>query len=65
MFWENPGSFLPIIAGIAVFFLIFLSVNALVIDRLPWHHRNKRGWLTNIALAVSAAAGVATIMYFA
>ena len=63
MFWEGGGSAYvwPVLVGVFAFFLVFGCIQSFIIDRLfPW---SRRRVITSIALLVSAAAGVGTVMY--
>lgn len=65
MMWEGAmsGVFFPIIVGVVFFFAMFLTIDKFIVKKyFDWH---ARGTPTNIALAVSAAAGIALIMYMA
>jgi len=62
-FWESMSgaAMFPIIAGIVVFFVVFLILQLQVVERVttlfgPW-----RGRASYLAMAVSALAGIATI----
>ena len=46
------------IAGVVVFFVVFLLSEKLIAQRLPW---NKQGTITNVLLGVSAIAAFATM----
>lgn len=61
-FWNavSTAEFLPVIAGIAVFFAVFLVLNA--VCRRMWGNWGRRAALhTNISLALAALAGVFTV----
>ena len=65
MMWEGAmsGAFFPIIVGVIFFFAMFLAIDKFIVKKyFGWR---SRGTVTNIALAVSAAAGIALIMYMA
>lgn len=65
MMWEGimSGAFFPIIVGVVFFFAMFLTIDRFIVKKyFGWR---ERGTLTAIALAVSAAAGIALIMYMA
>ena len=57
------GTFVPIIVGVVFFFAMFLTIDKFIVKKyFGWHAADT---VTNIALAVSAAAGIALIMYMA
>lgn len=61
--WEGlmSGSFFPIIVGVVVFFIVILSLNRFVIERVRgWRYKS---WPINVALAVSAVAGIAVVRF--
>jgi hypothetical protein len=63
--WEGfmSGSFFPIIVGVIVFFAVFLAANRFIVERYwGW---NSRDVPTYVALAISAAIGIATIFFMA
>lgn len=65
MMWEGvmSGTFFPIIVGVVFFFAMFLTIDKFIVKKyFGWR---SRGTLTAISLAVSAAAGIALIMYMA
>jgi hypothetical protein len=65
MMWEGimSGTFFPIIVGVVFFFAVLLTIDKFIVKKyFDWH---SRGTPTNIALAVSAAAGIALIIYMA
>lgn len=65
MMWEGAmsGAFFPIIVGVVFFFVVFLTIDKFIVKKyFGWR---SRGTPTNMALAVSAAAGIALIMYMA
>jgi hypothetical protein len=59
-FWEmmSSGEFIPVIAGVLVFFAVFLIANRVLVGRSSW---NTPAWKTNLALTLGAMAGVFTI----
>lgn len=58
-FWEmmSSGEFIPVIAGVIVFFVVFLAANRLIVGN-NWR---APAWKTNLALVLGAMAGVFTI----
>jgi hypothetical protein len=58
-FWEGDGAamLVPVGLGVIVFFVVFLTLNALVVERYTGWNSKYRSYGAYSALAVSALAG--------
>jgi len=60
-FWEgvSTGALFPIMVGVVIFFAVFLTANAAIVERyFSW---NNRTIATNVNLAVSALLSAAVV----
>jgi hypothetical protein len=62
--WEglSDGSFFPIIAGVIVFFAVFLLINTFIVDKFFGRPSAVRLQATYVALAVGAGAAIAAVI---
>jgi|TARA_R110000782_G_scaffold11744_7_gene35530 hypothetical protein len=62
--WEglSDGSFFPIIAGVIVFFAVFLLINTFIVDKFFGRYSAVRLQATYVALAVGAGAAIAAVI---
>jgi len=57
------GSFFPVIAGVVVFFCVFLAANQLLNKGRSYGKNVPRN--TNIALVIGVVAGIAAVLFLA